>query len=108
MGPLLMPRRQTLESPRMSASATPTPRRPFDEPLSSNASVSASGSAAVTGSAGSDSSRLHSQSPATTPPSRSSTTHPSVKPHDGNASSAGHTPPPTTSASTGSSARGQA
>lgn len=115
-GPLQLPRRQTLDSPRISASGSSTPRlsgggRPFDEPLSSNATTS--GGAASTGGGG-DSSRPHSQPP--TPPSRSSTIHPSViiKPNDGGggSSSAGHTPPPppavTATTSTGSSARDQA
>jgi len=99
----------------MSASASSTPRggRPFDEPLSSNAAAipgNASGSAATGNSVG-DSSGPHSLPP--TPPSRSSTVHPSsvgVKPHDGGSSSStGHSPPPASAiASAGSSARDQA
>ena len=102
-GPLLMPRRQLLESPKMSTLDNSTSRsgRPFDESLSSN---NAGGSAAVaSNSVGGDSSRPHSQP--TTPPSRSSTVHPvAVKPRDGGPST-GHTPPPP---SAGSSARDQA
>jgi hypothetical protein len=89
MGPLLMPRRQLLESPKMSNSDSTTSRsgRPFDELLSSNY---ASGSG--------DSSHPHSQ-PAS-PHSRSSTVHPvAVKPRDG-------TPPPPIPCA-GSSARDQ-
>ena len=108
VGPLLMPRRQTVESPKTSTSDGSTSRsaRPFDEPLSSN---SAGGSAAVaSNSVGGDSSRPHSQ-PAS-PHSRSSTVHPvSAKPREGGPST-GHTPPPPPSAipSAGSSARDQA
>lgn len=108
VGPLLMPRRQTVESPKTSTSDSSTSRsaRPFDEPLSSN---SAGGSAAVaSNSVGGDSSRPHSQ-PAS-PHSRSSTVHPvSAKPREGGPST-GHTPPPPPSAipSAGSSARDQA
>lgn len=92
MGPLLMPRRQPLESPKISDSSTSRPGRPFDESLPSN---NTGGSAAVaSNSVGGDSSRPHSQ-PAT-PPSRSSTVHPvTVKSRDGGPStSTGHTPPP--------------
>ena len=106
MGPLLMPRRQLMDSPKISTSDSSISRsgRPFDEPLSSN---NAGGSAAVaSNSVGGDSSRPHSQ-PAT-PPSRSSTVHPvAVKTRDGG--STGHTPPPPSAIpSVGSSARDQA
>ena len=103
-GPLLMPRRQTLDSPRMPASGTSTPRsgRPFDEPLSSNAAPPNTGgsASAVAG----DSSHPHSQPP--TPPSRSSAILGGAKSHEGGGSSAGHSPPAIASA--GSSARDQA
>ena len=107
MGPLLMPRRQLLDSPKMTASDSSNSRsgRPFDEPLSSN---SAGGSAAVaSNNVGGDSSR--SQSQPATPPSRSSMDHPvAVKSRDGGPS-AGHTPPPPSAIpSVGSSARDQA
>ena len=105
-GPLLMPRRQPLDSPKMSTSDISNSRsgRPFDEPLSSN---NAGGSAAVaSNSVSGDSSRPHSQ-PAS-PHSRSSTVHPvAVKPRDGGPST-GHTPPPSAIPSAGSSARDQA
>ena len=109
MGPLLMPRRQTLESPKIPASDGSTSRsgRPFDEPLSSN--NTGGSAAAASNSVGGESSRPHSQP--TTPPSRSSTVHPaSVKPRDGNLStSTGHTPPPPSAIpSAGPSARDQA
>lgn len=102
-GPLLIPRRQTLDSPRMSASASSTPRggRPFDEPLSSNASGNTGGGGVPTSvSAAGDSSHPP------TPPSRSSTAV-GVKPHEGG-SPTDHSPPPATITSAGSSARDQA
>ena len=107
MGPLLMPRRSHLDSPKTSNSESSTSRsgRPFDEPLSSN---NAGGSAAVaSNSVGGDSSR--SQSQPASPTSRSSTVHPvAVKPREGGPST-GHTPPtPSAIPSAGSSARDQA
>lgn len=108
MAPLLIPRRQTLDSPHNSGSGNSTPRggRQFDEPLSSNAGPSAAVTGPGVGTAG-DSSGPHSQPP--TPPSRSSTAHPAaagVKSHDNGDSSTGHTPPPAGAAA--SSARDQA
>ena len=100
MGPLLMPRRQVMDTSKTDSSNSRS-GRPFDESLSSNAS----GSAAVA--SNSDPSRPLSQP--TSPPSRSSTVHPvAVKPHDGG-DSTGHTPSPTSAIpSAGSSARDQA
>ena len=104
VGPLLMPRRQVLDSPKTTSdSSTSRSGRQFDEPIPSN---NAGGSAAVASDAVSgDSSRPQSQ-PAT-PPSRSSTAHPvAVKSRDGGPS-AGHSPPPSAIPSAGSSARDQ-